>query len=196
MTILFIMIIFIISGLVWCWCFDVWPFNPYTKHNYQRTVEYLKTCSYPYQEISYDVFVSAFPYLDKHAGIKKVNDFYDVGQHIVVDLPREKKKVKYTTPFKDYHLPEYYWERDQRYILLFPDHKQHEQALAYMKEYRKKAEQMRVEKDFTGRSSIDVLKYCQDAIQKDIEATQKKMADACEDIKEKVKEINNIPGGN
>ena len=61
-----------------------------------------------------------------------------------------------------------------------------------MKEYRNKAEQVRVEKYFTKRSSIDVLKYCQDAIQKDIEATQKKMADACEDIKEKVKEINNV----
>jgi hypothetical protein len=51
---------------------------------------------------------------------------------------------------------------------------------------------MRVEKNFAKRSSVDVLKYCQDAIQKDIEATQKKMADACEDIKEKVKEINNV----
>lgn len=192
MTILFIMIVFIISGLVWCWCFDLWPFNPYTKHNYEQTVKYLKTCSYPYQEISYDVFVSAFPYLDKHAGIKKTDDFYNVGEHIIVNLPREEKKVKYTTPFRDFYIPEYSWERCQRYILLFPDYKQHEQALAYLKEYRNKAEQMRVEKDFTRRSSVDVLKYCQDAIQKDIEATQKKMADACEDIKEKVKEINNV----
>jgi hypothetical protein len=192
MTILFIMIVFIISGLVWCWCFDLWPFNPYTKNNYEQTVKYLKTCSYPYQEISYDVFVSAFPYLDKHAGIKKTDDFYNVGEHIIVNLPREEKKVKYTTPFRDFYIPEYSWERCQRYILLFPDYKQHEQALAYLKEYRNKAEQMRVEKDFTRRSSVDVLKYCQDAIQKDIEATQKKMADACEDIKEKVKEINNV----
>lgn len=192
MTILIIMIIFIVCFFFLVWCCDAWPFNPYTKHNYQRTVEYLKTCSYPYQEISYDVFVSAFPYLDKYAGIKKVNDFYDVGQHIVVDLLRKEKQVKYVNPFSDFYIPEYSWEKTQQYILLFPDYKQHEQALAYMKEYRKKAEQMRVEKDFAGRSTIDVLKYCQDAIQKDIEATQKKMADACEDIKEKVKEINHV----
>lgn len=192
MIIIGIGLVFIVCGFFLCWCCDLWPFNPYTKHNYQRTVEYLKTCSYPYQEISYDVFVSAFPYLEKHAGIKKVNDFYDVGEHIIIDLPREEKKVKYVTPFRDFYIPEYSWERNQRYILLFPDYKQHEQALAYMKDYRKKAEQMRVEKDFTGRSTIDVLKYCQDAIQKDIEATQKRMADACEDIKEKVKEINHV----
>ena len=192
MSILIIAIVFIICFIFLVWCCDLWPFNPYTKNNYERTVKYLKTCSYPYQEISYDVFVSAFPYLDKHAGIKKTDDFYNVGEHIIVNLPREEKKVKYTTPFRDFYIPEYSWERCQRYILLFPDYKQHEQALAYMKEYRNKAEQVRVEKDFTGRSSIDVLKYCQDAIQKDIEATQKKMADACEDIKEKVKEINNV----
>lgn len=192
MTIIGIGLVFIVCGFFLCWCCDLWPFNPYTKHNYQRTVEYLKTCSYPYQEISYDVFVSAFPYLDKHARIKKTNDFYEVGEHIIVNLPREEKKVKYVTPFRDFYVPEYSWEKIQRYILLFPDYKQHEQALAYMKDYRKKAEQMRVEKDFTGRSTIDVLKYCQDAIQKDIEATQKKMADACEDIKEKVKEINHV----
>ena len=192
MTILIIAIVFIICFIFLVWCCDAWPFNPYTKNNYEQTVKYLKTCSYPYQEISYDVFVSAFPYLDKHAGIKKTDDFYNVGEHIIVNLPREEKKVKYTTPFRDFYIPEYSWERCQRYILLFPDYKQHEQALAYMKEYRKKAEQMRVEKDFTGRSSIEVLKYCQDAIQKDIEATQKKMAAACEDIKEKVKEINNV----
>ena len=192
MSILIIAIVFIICFIFLVWCCDLWPFNPYTKNNYEQTVKYLKTCSYPYQEISYDVFVSAFPYLDKHAGIKKTDDFYNVGEHIIVNLPREEKKVKYTTPFRDFYIPEYSWERCQRYILLFPDYKQHEQALAYMKEYRNKAEQVRVEKDFTGRSSIDVLKYCQDAIQKDIEATQKKMADACEDIKEKVKEINNV----
>lgn len=192
MTILIIAIVFIICFFFLCWCCDLWPFNPYTKNNYEQTVKYLKTCSYPYQEITYDVFVSAFPYLDKHAGIKKTDDFYNVGEHIVVNLPREEKKVKYTTPFRDFYIPEYSWERDQRYILLFPDYKQHEQALAYMKEYRNKEQQIRVEKDFTKRSSIDVLKYCQDAIQKDIEATQKKMADACEDIKEKVKEINNV----
>ena len=192
MSILIIAIVFIICFIFLVWCCDAWPFNPYTKNNYEQTVKYLKTCSYPYQEISYDVFVSAFPYLDKHAGIKKTDDFYNVGEHIIVNLPREEKKVKYTTPFRDFYIPEYSWERCQRYILLFPDYKQHEQALAYMKEYRNKAEQVRVEKDFTGRSSIDVLKYCQDAIQKDIEATQKKMADACEDIKEKVKEINNV----
>lgn len=192
MTILIIMLVFILCGIFLCWCCDLWPFNPYNKKNYEQTVKYLKTCSYPYQEISYDVFVSAFPYLDKHAGIKKTDDFYNVGEHIIVNLPREEKKVKYTTPFRDFYIPEYSWERDQRYILLFPDYKQHEQALAYLKEYRNKAEQMRVEKDFTRRSSVDVLKYCQDAIQKDIEATQKKMADACEDIKEKVKEINNV----
>ena len=187
MTILIIAIIFIACYFFLVWCCDAWPFNPYTKNNYEQTVKYLKTCSYPYQEISYDVFVSAFPYLDKYAGIKKTNEFYDVGEHIVVDLPRKEEKVKYS-----FYMPEYSWERNQRYILLFPDYKQHEQALAYIKEYRNKAEQVRVEKDFTGRSSVDVLKYCQDAIQKDIEATQKKMADACEDIKEKVKEINNV----
>ena len=193
MTILIILLVFIACGIFLCWCCDLWPFNPYTKNNYEQTVKYLKTCSYPYQEISYDVFVSAFPYLDKHAAIKKTNDFYNVGEHIVVNLPREEKKVKYTTPFREFYIPaEYSWERNQRYILLFPDYKQHEQALAYMKEYRKKAEQIRVEKDFTRRSSVDVLKYCQNAIQKDIEATQKKMADACEDIKEKVKEINHV----
>lgn len=192
MTILIIMLVFLACGIFLCWCCDLWPFNPYTKNNYEQTVEYLKTCSYPYQEISYDVFVSAFPYLDKHAAIKKTDDFYGVGEHIVVNLPREEKKVKYTTPFRDFYIPEYSWERCQRYILLFPDYKQHEQALAYIKDYRKKAEQIRVEKDFTRRSSVDVLKYCQDAIQKDIEATQKKMADACEDIKEKVKEINHV----
>lgn len=192
MTILIIMIIFIACFFFLVWCCDAWPFNPYTKNNYEQTVKYLKTCSYPYQEISYDVFVSAFPYLDKHAGIKKTDDFYNVGEHIVVNLPREEKKVKYTTPFREFYIPAEYSERCQRYILLFPDYKQHEQALAYMKEYRNKAEQIRVEKDFTRRSSVDVLKYCQDAIQKDIEATQKKMADACEDIKEKVKEINNV----
>ena len=192
MTIIIIMLVFIACGFFLCWCCDLWPFNPYTKNNYERMLNYLKTCSYPYQEISYDVFVSAFPYLDKHAGIKKTNEFYEVGEHIVVDLPRQKQKAKYVNPFGGFYMPEYSWERDERYILLFPDYKQHEQALAYMKEYRKKAEQMRVEKDFAKRSSIDVLKYCQDAIQKDIEATQKKMADACEDIKEKVKEINNV----
>lgn len=193
MTILIIAIIFFACFVFLCWCCDLWPFNPYTKNNYERTVKYLKTCSYPYQEITYDVFVSAFPYLDKHAAIKKVEEFFDPGEHIVVDLPREEKKIKYRTPFRDYYFPEYSWEeRGQRYILLFPDYKQHEQALAYLKEYRNKAEQIRVEKDFTRRSSVDVLKYCQDAIQKDIEATQKKMADACEDIKEKVKEINNV----
>ena len=192
MSILVIAIVFIICFFFLVWCCDLWPFNPYTKNNYEQTVKYLKTCSYPYQEISYDVFVSAFPYLDKHAGIKKTDDFYNVGEHIVVNLPREEKKVKYTTPFRDFYIPEYSWERCQRYILLFPDYKQHEQALAYLKEYRNKAEQIRMEKDFTRRSSVDVLKYCQDAIQKDIEATQKKMADACENIKEKVKEINNV----
>ena len=192
MSILVIAIVFIICFFFLVWCCDLWPFNPYTKNNYEQTVKYLKTCSYPYQEISYDVFVSAFPYLDKHAGIKKTDDFYNVGEHIVVNLPREEKKVKYTTPFRDFYIPEYSWERCQRYILLFPDYKQHEQALAYWKEYRNKAEQIRMEKDFTRRSSVDVLKYCQDAIQKDIEATQKKMADACEDIKEKVKEINHV----
>lgn len=192
MTILIIMIVFIICFFFLVWCCDAWPFNTYVKHNYERTVKYLKTCSYPYQEITYDVFVSAFPYLDKYAAIKKVEEFFDTGEHIIVDLPRKEEKVKYRTPFRDYYFPEYSWERSQRYILLFPDYKQHEHALAYMKEYRNKAEQMRVEKDFTGRSSIDVLKYCQDAIQKDIEATQKKMADACEDIKEKVKEINHV----
>lgn len=191
MTILIIMLVFIVCGVFLCWCCDLWPFNPYTKNNYERTVKYLKTCSYPYQEITYDVFVSAFPYLDKHAMIKKVDDFYNAGEHIVVSLPR-KEKVKYVNPFNSFYMPEYSLEREQRYILLFPDYKQHEHALAYMKEYRNKAEQMRVEKDFTKRSSVDVLKYCQDAIQKDIEATQKKMADACEDIKEKVKEINNV----
>ena len=191
MTIIIIMLVFIACGFFLCWCCDLWPFNLYTKDNYERTLKYLKTCSYPYQEISYDVFVSAFPYLDKYAGIKKTNEFYAVGEHIVVDLPRQEK-VKYVNPFSGFYMPEYSWERDKRYILLFPDYKQHEQALAYMKEYRKKAEQIRAEKDFTKRSSIDVLKYCQDAIQKDIEATQKKMADACEDIKEKVKEINNV----
>lgn len=193
MSILIIAIVLIICYFFLAWCCDTWPFNFfYPKHNYEQTVKYLKTCSYPYQEISYDVFVSAFPYLDKHAGIKKTDDFYNIGEHIIVNLPREEKKVKYVTPFSSFYRPEYSWERNQRYILLFPDYKQHEQALAYMKEYRNKAEQIRVEKDFTGRSSIDVLKYCQDAIQKDIEATQKKMADACEDIKEKVKEINNV----
>ena len=191
MTIIIIMLVFIACGFFLCWCCDLWPFNLYTKDNYERTLKYLKTCSYPYQEISYDVFVSAFPYLEKHAGIKTTNEFYEDGEHIVVDLPRQEK-VKYVNPFSGFYMPEYSWERDKRYILLFPDYKQHEQALAYMKEYRKKAEQIRVEKDFTKRSSIDVLKYCQDAIQKDIEATQKKMADACEDIKEKVKEINNV----
>ena len=138
------------------------------------------------------MFVSAFPYLDKYAGTRKTEEYFNVGEHIVVDLPRKDKQVKYVNPIREFYIPEYSWERNQRYILLFPDYKQHEQALAYMKEYRKKAEQIRVEKDFTRRSSIDVLKYCQDAIQKDIEATQKKMADACEDIKEKVKEINNV----
>lgn len=193
MTILIIMLVFLACGIFLCWCCDLWPFNPYTKNNYEQTVKYLKTCSYPYQEISYDVFVSAFPYLDKHAGIKKTDDFYNVGEHIVVNLPREEKKVKYTTPFREFYIPaEYSWERNQRYILLFPDYKQHEQALAYLKEYRDKELQIRINKSFTERSSIDVLKYCQDAIQKDIEATQKKMADACEDIKEKVKEINNV----
>lgn len=192
MTILIIMLVFLACGIFLCWCCDLRPFNPYTKNNYEQTVKYLKTCSYPYQEISYDVFVSAFPYLDKYAGIKKTNEFYAVGEHIIIDLPRKDKQVKYVNPIREFYIPEYSWERCQRYILLFPDYKQHEQALAYMKEYRNKAEQARVEKDFTGRSSIDVLKYCQDAIQKDIEATQKKMADACEDIKEKVKEINHV----
>ena len=192
MTMLIIMIIFIACFFFLVWCCDAWPFNTYVKHNYERTVEYLKKCSYPYQEISYDVFVSAFPYLDKYAGIKKTNEFYEVGEHIIVDLPRKDKQVKYVNSIREFYIPEYSWEKTQRYILLFPDYKQHEQALAYMKDYRKKAEQMRVEKDFTGRSTIDVLKYCQDAIQKDIEATQKKMADACEDIKEKVKEINHV----
>lgn len=191
MTILIIMLVFLACGIFLCWCCDAWPFNPYTKDNYERTLKYLKTCSYPYQEISYDVFVSAFPYLNTHAGIRTINEFYEDGEHIVVDLPREEK-VKYVNPFSGFYMPEYSWEKNQRYILLFPDYKQHEQALAYMKEYRNKEQQIRVEKDFTKRSSIDVLKYCQDAIQKDIEATQKKMADACEDIKEKVKEINNV----
>lgn len=192
MIISIIAIIFFACFVFLVWCCDAWPFNTYVKHNYERTVKYLKTCSYPYQEITYDVFVSAFPYLDKHAAIKKVDDFYNAGEHIIVNLPRKEEKVKYVTPFREFYIPEYSWERCQRYILLFPDYKQHEQALAYMKDYRNKAEQMRVEKDFTGRSSLDVLKYCQDAIQKDIEATQKKMADACEDIKEKVKEINHV----
>ena len=130
MSILVIAIVFIICFFFLVWCCDLWPFNPYTKNNYEQTVKYLKTCSYPYQEISYDVFVSAFPYLDKHAGIKNTDDFYNIGEHIVVNLPREEKKVKYTTPFRDFYIPEYSWERCQRYILLFPDYKQHEQALA------------------------------------------------------------------
>ena len=174
MTILIIMLVFLACGIFLCWCCDLWPFNPYTKNNYGQAVEYMKVFKF------YIRICSRF------------NDFYSVGEHIVVNLPREEKKVKYTTPFRDFYIPEYSWERCQRYILLFPDYKQHEQALAYLKEYRNKAEQIRVEKDFTRRSSVDVLKYCQDAIQKDIEATQKKMADACEDIKEKVKEINHV----
>lgn len=192
MIIICIMLVFIACGFFLCWCFDLWPFNHYTKRNYERTVKYLKTCSYPYQEISYDVFISAFPYLDKYAEIKKTNEFCDVGEHIIVDLPRQGQTVKYVNPFSGFSIPEYFDERYQRYILLFPNYKQHEKALAYMKDYRNKAEQVRIEKDFTERSTIDVLKYCQNAIQKDIEATQKKMADACEDIKEKVKEINNV----
>lgn len=192
MIIICIMLVFIVCSFFLYWCFDLWHFNHYAKRNYERTVKYLKTSSYPYQEISYDVFVSTFPYLDKYAGIRTIDEFNDVGEHIIVDLPRQGQKVKYVNPFSGFSMPEYPWEINQRYILLFPDYKQHEQALAYMKNYRNKAEQVRIEKDFAERSSINVLKYCQDAIQKDIEATQKKMADACEDIKEKVKEINNV----
>lgn len=190
MIIIGIILVFIACGFFLCWRFDLWPFNHYTKCNYERTVKYLKACSYPYQEISYDVFVSTFPYLDKYAVIRMIDEkFNNVGEHIIVNLPYKRQKVNF---FSDFSMPEYFEERYQRYILLFPDYKQHEQALAYMKDYRNKAEQMRMEKDFVERSSISVLRYCQNAIQKDIEETQKKMADACEDIKEKVKEINNV----
>ena len=192
MIIISIMLVFIVCGFFLCWRFDLWPFNHYTKRNYEQTVKYLKACIYPYQEISYDVFVSTFPYLDKYAVIRTIDEFNKVGEHIIVNLPYKSQKVKYVNSFSDFYMPEYLKERYQCYILLFPDYKQHEQALAYMKDYRNKAKQMRMEKDFVERSSISVLKYCQNAIQKDIEETQKKMADACEDIKEKVKEINNV----
>ncbi len=191
MTIIVIMLVFIACGFFLGWCCDLWPFNPYSKDNYERMLKYLKNCSYPYQEITYDVFVSAFPYLKSYASTKTTSDYKQVGLHIVVDLPRQEK-VKYVNPFSGFYMPSYSCENTQRYILLFPDYKQHEKALAYMKEYRDKEHQIRIDKSFAERSSVDVLKYCQDAIQKDIEATQKKMASACEDIKEKVKEINNV----
>ena len=176
-------------------CFIICIHDTYTgKSKYENVLAHIKESVYPYQEMKYDVFVSSFPYLENYLEIKQLSSYTDKGEYFVVNLPIEKQDVKYyqRDNFFGTYIPISSCIDTKRYILLFPDAKQHHDAINFARAEWARIRKKREEKKFAERSTIDVLKYCQDAIQKDIEATQKKMADACEDIKEKVKEINHV----